>query len=210
MNKEEKHVDEIMNDGNALTDKVVKDAVWRSHRSTEHLTPMLTITFISFSLIISGWFEGRFLSFLIFILISSLLVGLSENLIRGTIAEKGIGKKWYKAQIIVGNFERVEEYTDPEGSKRLRYAVIYSASPSPHFLRTYIDHRTYVAFQCACDMGDEIYVLRYRLYNNDGYGYIAYCPYKFQNKSSFKEPELRTQYKKSQPVIEEDTKIENN
>ena len=56
-----------MNYGNALTNKVVKDAVWRSHRSTEHLTPMLTITFISFSLIISGWFEGRFLSFLIFI-----------------------------------------------------------------------------------------------------------------------------------------------
>lgn len=85
-----------MNEGNALTDKVVKDAVWRSHRSTEHLTPMLTITFISFSLIISGWFEGRFLSFLIFILISSLLVGLSENLIRGTIAEKGIGKSGTK------------------------------------------------------------------------------------------------------------------
>ena len=125
MKKEERHVDEIMNEGNALTDKVVKDAVFRSHRSTEHLTPMLTITFISFSLIISGWFEGKLLSFLIFVSISSAFVGVAENFIRGAMAEKGVGKKWYKAQIIAGNFERVEEYIDTEGSNQPRYAVIY-------------------------------------------------------------------------------------
>ncbi len=208
MNKEEKHVDEIMNDGNALTDKVVKDAVFRSHRSHEHLSPMFTITFISFSLILTEWFEGKFLSFLVFLLISSLIVGLAENLIKGTIAKKGIGNKWRKAKIIVGEFERVEEYE--YDSNTSSYAVIYSASPSPNFLRTYIDGKTYAAFQYACNRGDEIYVLRYRLYNNDGYGYIAYCPYKFQNQSSFKEPVLRTQYKKSQPVIDEDSTITNN
>ena len=208
--KEEKHVDEIMNEGNVLTDKVVKDAVLMSHRSTEHLTPMLTITFVALYLITTLWFEGRILSFLVFVTISSAFVGVSENLIRGAIAEKDLGKKWYKAQIIAGNFERVEEYEDAEDSNKLRYAVIYSASPSPHFLRTYIDHRTYVAFQCACVRGDEIYVLRYPLFNNDGYGYIAYCPYKFKNTSSFKEPILRTQYKKSQPAIEEDPPMTNN
>ena len=114
-----------MNDGNALTDKVVKDAVFKSHRSTEQLTPMLTITFISLYLIATEGFEGKLLSFLIFVSISSAFVGVAENFIRGAMAEKGVGKKWYKSQIIAGNFERVEEYTDTEDSNQLRYAVIY-------------------------------------------------------------------------------------
>lgn len=193
-----------INQTNELSDELIKVYIQASTAHTEY-TKILWggVAFLGALLIALITFKqmSHPITLIIFLLFSILSLWLSKESMRAhNSMSRNLGQEWYKAKIIVGNFVRASATRQND---TWDYSVSYTVKGLEKNLFTHVSAQIYNDFVQHCKPGDEIYVLKYPVYRPDSVGFVAFCPYLFENTSSLKTPILGLS---SQQIEEKESK----
>lgn len=117
-------------------------------------------------------------------------IGIIISISNQSKQQMAANKIWYKdAKIIVGIYQDVKVHYNQD-KEISGYSVSFIVPNEGENKTSFIDVDTYNDYVSLYTTGDEIFVLRYKYFNQRRYGYRAFCPYRFENESSFKEPQI--------------------